>query len=97
MLAVTAETLAFAGEHAGRDYLFIPVVVHINALYCHTILLMPDHLRIQRGIAAPAERKVINSIEQVCLSLAIRADETVNLWRESQISLHYILIIDYGQ
>ena len=57
---------------------------------------MQHILRIDRVSRTLAERKVVNSIQQVGFSHAVLPKKTVQLGRKRQVSLCNILIIQYG-
>ena len=57
---------------------------------------MSYELRIDGIVSALAERKKIQSIEEVRLALAVVANQAVYLWRELKVSLCNVFIIKYG-
>ena len=56
---------------------------------------MKDIAIVGRWYGTLAERQVIDSIEQVCLSHAIAAYETIYLWRQRNVDVSQIPIIQY--
>jgi hypothetical protein len=57
---------------------------------------MPDDLRIYRVGITPAEREVIDGVEQVGLPHPVVSHEAVNAWGEAELSLLDILVVQYG-
>jgi hypothetical protein len=72
--------LAYASFHPAIDILLIAEVILINALKHEKVLLMSDDLRINGVESAPTERKIIESIEEISLSLAVLTDKAIHLW-----------------
>jgi hypothetical protein len=58
---------------------------------------VPDAQSIDAAAITAAETEEMDGIEHIRLSLTVAADETIQLWREVQLSLGDVLIIEYGK
>lgn len=94
VLMVTLELLMPSALHSRVDIFLLSLVALIVALDDEELLVMVDHLRVDVGEVAVAEREEIDSVEDVGLAFTIVADEAVHLRRELQRSALNILVID---
>ena len=78
----------------GAKQFHVAAIVIIKTLDQAHILPPIDHLRLGCIDVAPAERQVINRIQEIGLPHTIVAHKAIQLRREGKSNLLYILIIE---
>ncbi len=96
-LLAPANDLLLPHFQANVDVLLRAVLVLVKALQRHELLVVPDAQSIDAAAITAAETEKMDGIEHIRLSLTVAADETIQLWREVQLSLGDVLIIEYGK
>ena len=81
----------FGGAHWGQR---LPCrVVAILPFNDKEVLVVGYHRRIGHTRSTPAERQIVHDIEKVGLPHPVVADETVELWRQLELSSLNVLVI----
>ena len=93
---VTLEMLFGAALHAAIDQLVVACLILIDALEHEEFLPVENHLRVDGIAGAAAERKIIDGIQKIRLSLTIMPYEAIHLGRQLQRCRLNILIVDDG-
>ena len=93
-LVVTLEMLMAAALHARIDMLRRTVVGHVVALQYKEVLVVGDDDAVHIGETRMAKRQIVHRIEQVGLAHAVTTNEAIDLWRQLQLGLPDVLVID---
>ena len=87
--------LMLATLHASVNALFGGVLGKIVSLDDKEVLGVIDYHAVEIGETAVAERHEVHGIEQIGLPHPIASDKTIQLFREREVGLQDILIVDY--
>ena len=80
-LVVALEHLLLSTRHR-TDHMFLSaIVVQVMPLNHHEITAMRYRLHVNGIYVTPAERKIVDGIQKICLALAIATNKTIDFGR----------------